>query len=443
MRYSNTAITELSKKYRTILKKCAILNAVALLALSTPAMAEVFEPISITDKTIQTLNPNDGIVEINTDSTDGIFVKFHDSGITINADTVSISTTNDGNVSAIWAQSNGDATKPADNAAYVNITANEINLSGKEKAVTAMSNGVINLSGNTTITADSAILARGYSVVNINTEDTSKTLKMNGNIDFNYNHKTSQTAIDADINVSLNGTDSYWTGNTVKSWDDVKPEDPNKLIVSNATVSLNEGATWNATKITATDTMEQTALNNLIVKKGTSGAVLGCTNYKSDGTGCDRIMSRDYYLRWLTTGYEEDTSVDKPSFAKVVEPIIPEVKPVKNTPVKEERKKPQVHTVEYQEKFIEKDGFLVVVDNEGQIITDMKLLSHLRGLRMQLAQKEQKAPYMIIKNKGLVSLATYRPTTKEEFINLNGLGETTYNNYGILFVNEIKEFYNN
>ena len=181
----------------------------------------------------------------------------------------------------------------------------------------------------------------------------------------------------------------------------------------------------------------------LIVKKGTSGAVLGCTNYKSDGTGCDRLMSRDYYLRWLTTGYEEDTSVDKPSFAKVVEPIIPEVKPVKNTPVKEGRKKTQVHTVEYQEKFIEKDGFSVVVDNEGQIITDMKLLSHLRGLRMQLAQKEQKAPYMIIKNKGLVSLATYRPTTKEEFINLNGLGETTYNNYGILFVNAIKEFYNN
>ena len=181
----------------------------------------------------------------------------------------------------------------------------------------------------------------------------------------------------------------------------------------------------------------------LIVKKGTSGAVLGCTNYKSDGTGCDRLMSRDYYLRWLTTGYEEDTSVDKPSFTKVLEPIIPEVIPIKNTPVKEERKKPQVHTVEYQEKFIEKDGFSVIVDNEGQIITDMKLLSHLRGLRMQLAQKEQKAPYMIIKNKGLVSLATYRPTTKEEFINLNGLGETTYNNYGVLFVNAIKEFYNN
>ena len=34
-------------------------------------------------------------------------------------------------------------------------------------------------------------------------------------------------------------------------------------------------------------------------------------------------------------------------------------------------------------------------------------------------------------------------TTKEEFIDLNGLGETTYNNYGVLFVNAIKEFYNN
>lgn len=290
MRYSNTAITELSKKYRTILKKCAILNAVALLALSTPAMAEVFEPISITDKTIQTLNPNDGIVEINTDSTDGIFVKYHDSGITINADTVSISTTNDGNVSAIWAQSNGTDTTPADNAAYIDITANEINLSGKEKAVTAMSNGVINLSGNTTITADSAILARGYSVVNINTEDTSKTLKMNGNIDFNYHHETSQTAIDANINVSLNGADSHWTGNTVKSWDS-KPADADKLIVSNATVTLNDGSTWNATKITATDVMEQTALNNLIVKKGTVNVADGASALVDNLTATDLTLN--------------------------------------------------------------------------------------------------------------------------------------------------------
>ena len=46
----------------------------------------------------------------------------------------------------------------------------------------------------------------------------------------------------------------------------------------------------------------------------------------------------------------------------------------------------------------------------------------------------------IIGNKGLVSLATYRPENREEFIALYGLGETTYNAYGLQFIQAIKDF---
>lgn len=181
----------------------------------------------------------------------------------------------------------------------------------------------------------------------------------------------------------------------------------------------------------------------LIVKKGNSGAVLGCTNYKSDGKGCDRLMSRDYYFRWLTTGYEEDDSINKPSYPKEIKEVIPEVVPTKE-PIKTiERKKAQVHMIEYQDKLVEKDGFSVVVDNEGQIITDMALLAQLRTLRSQLSKDEKRPAYTIISNKGLVSLATYKPTTKEEFISLYGLGEVTYQSFGNKFINAIKEFYNN
>ena len=60
MRYSNTAITELSKKYRTILKKCAILNAVALLALSTPAMAAQYG-IDVTENSVYTESAFTGV----------------------------------------------------------------------------------------------------------------------------------------------------------------------------------------------------------------------------------------------------------------------------------------------------------------------------------------------------------------------------------------------
>ena len=292
MRYSNTAITELSKKYRTILKKCAILNAVALLALSTPAMAEVVNPIENNkNATVTTLSPTDGIVEITTSDRDGIFVSETGAGADITANRVSITTTAEGNYSTIWATNHTDETTPPDNAAYINITADEINLSGVRKAVTAMSNGIINLTGNTTISAEDAILTRGHSIININTTDTSKTLKMDGNINFNYNDDTSKSSIDAHVKINLNGSDSYWTGNTTKSWDDVKPEDPNKLIVSNATVSLNEGATWNATKITATDTMEQTALNKLIVKKGTINVADGATALVDELTATDLTLN--------------------------------------------------------------------------------------------------------------------------------------------------------
>lgn len=35
----------------------------------------------------------------------------------------------------------------------------------------------------------------------------------------------------------------------------------------------------------------------LIVKEGRTGAFLGCTNYKIDGTGCNNMLSRDAYIR--------------------------------------------------------------------------------------------------------------------------------------------------
>ena len=73
----------------------------------------------------------------------------------------------------------------------------------------------------------------------------------------------------------------------------------------------------------------------------------------------------------------------------------------------------------------------------------MELLAHLRNVRSQIMKTEKKPAYTIIGNKGLVSLATYRPETREEFIALYGLGETTYNAYGLQFIQAIKDFEKN
>ncbi|MBP5428733.1 MAG: UvrD-helicase domain-containing protein [Clostridia bacterium] len=178
----------------------------------------------------------------------------------------------------------------------------------------------------------------------------------------------------------------------------------------------------------------------LVIKSGPSGFFLGCTNYKKDKTGCNRLMNRDYYLRWLTTAYERDTSVDMPSYVTPTPEVIPLPKATvsKRPPV--ERKKAEVHTTDTKEHYIEKDGFYIVVDDEGQILTDMQLLGILRNLRGRLMKEKGCSAYTIIGNKGLVSLATYKPTTEEEFVSLFGLGKTTFEKYGQLFINCIKDY---
>lgn len=180
----------------------------------------------------------------------------------------------------------------------------------------------------------------------------------------------------------------------------------------------------------------------LIVKKTSSGGyMLGCSNYKSDGTGCNRTMILDYYKKWLSSDFEDDLSIDKPAYIKEFKVELPQVQPIQNPPQPVERKKAEVHITQKSEHFIEQDGFQIVVDDDGQYITDMELLAELRALRAQIMKEDNRPAYTIIGNKGLVSLATYRPETKEEFISLYGLGETTYQAYGDRFIKAIKEFY--
>ena len=177
----------------------------------------------------------------------------------------------------------------------------------------------------------------------------------------------------------------------------------------------------------------------LVVKKTANGAVLGCTNYKSNNTGCGRIMSTEYYHRWLTSGFEEDESFDKPSYEKTIVSQMPKIKETKETP-SIARKESKVHTITHSERFIDHEGFQVIADDDGCILTDLELLAHLRNVRLQIMKTKKKPAYSIIGNKGLVSLATYRPETREEFIALYGLGETTYNSYGAQFIKAIKDF---
>lgn len=161
------------------------------------------------------------------------------------------------------------ATSPIVNIHGKNIVITNDAISGV--GIGAMSQGVVNVEGNTTINAESVILARGESRVNVN-QSGKHTVKMDGNIDFNYKYLTSNSPVNANVNVTLAGADSLWTGNTIVSWDDVMP-DKEKLVVSNSKLTMTNGAVWNASVIEDKETAENgrryTALNDLVINKGT------------------------------------------------------------------------------------------------------------------------------------------------------------------------------
>ena len=138
----------------------------------------------------------------------------------------------------------------ADNT-YINVSVGE-NAKGEGNAIVAMSQGIININSNLEVYGDNAIIARGGAVVKIN-EDGSKTTKLNGDINFNYDKKTSGTKVDADVIVNLTGADSYWNGNAVVSWGSGSIPDEEKAEVSGMDLVVADGAQWNPEYVNESD----------------------------------------------------------------------------------------------------------------------------------------------------------------------------------------------
>lgn len=119
-----------------------------------------------------------------------------------------------------------------------------------DSALVAMSNSVLNVNSNLVTNGKNAILTRGNSDVNINMEG-KHTTQLNGDIVFNYDKASSGTDIDSNVNVNLNGEGSFWTGNTKAEWNngnEGKP-DADKMKVSHMTLQVENGAQWNPTSV--------------------------------------------------------------------------------------------------------------------------------------------------------------------------------------------------
>lgn len=171
----------------------------------------------------QTKNIN---VSVNVDSSDpavGLFA-LKKGKITLNGENLNINVhSTEGQASGIQVQNSTTSETEGDKKASVIIDAkntviNATSDNAESNGIVAISQGVLRANGNIEINADKVIVARGDSTVRIN-ESGTNTVVLNGDIDFNYDSKSSGTKIDADVLVNLTGASSQWTGNVQRSHD--------------------------------------------------------------------------------------------------------------------------------------------------------------------------------------------------------------------------------
>ncbi len=71
---------------------------------------------------------------------------------------------------------------------------------------------------------------------------------------------------------------------------------------------------------------------------------------------------------------------------------------------------------------------------------DSKLLSALKLLRKSFAQKASVPAFVVFSDATLMDMSRRKPTTKDEFLEVSGVGEVKYKRYGEAFIEVIKKF---
>ena len=187
----------------------------------------------------------------------------------INGKSLTIEADSDSNDSIGIHVQNGSTTA-TDDKATVNVNTENTDITAKT-ALSVFSQGVLNVNSNLVTHGENAIMTRGDSDVNINT-DGKHTTKLNGDIVFDYGGTTS---VDSNVNVNLTGADSSWTGNAKVNWESSDPStapSEEQKQVNNMNLTVADGAQWNPTSVEekATDTngTMATAINSLNLNKG-------------------------------------------------------------------------------------------------------------------------------------------------------------------------------
>ena len=110
--------------------------------------------------------------------------------------------------------------------------------------------------------------------------------------------------------------------------------------------------------------------------------------------------------------------------------LTPEARPLLKGAQKLELAKPRL-----REKSVRKRK--VVASVEGR---DELLFEQLRELRRELADEEGIAPYMVFGDAALTQMAIFLPQDRQQFLQINGVGEKKLERYGDRFLQEIASY---
>ncbi len=126
-----------------------------------------------------------------------------------------------------------------DQKSRVELAAKSIRIRA-DKGLVAMSEGQLSVEGDLDLEAAKAVVARGNSKTEIN-KSGKHTVRMKGDIDFNFDPVTSGSGVDATVDINLTDADSVLEGNVIKTPETI-PAD--KDGVSGMRLGLKNGARW-------------------------------------------------------------------------------------------------------------------------------------------------------------------------------------------------------
>ena len=171
----------------------------------------------------------------------------------------------------------------------------------------------------------------------------------------------------------------------------------------------------------------------------------GYNKIKTYGAGADisYVNWEQYVLQMLNLGLIE-IAYDEGSTLKVTE-LGKEVVHGKRTM---ELVQPQIRTVEKAERKSKRGRHTDPVDkryptqhgnHSGEQADGNQLFDALRKLRKQFADSEKLPAYIIFNDATLREMASEKPLTEEEMLNISGVGEHKFEKYGQAFLNVIHE----